>query len=178
MAQFHALFCTAQIPADKINKLLQAAEQSSKAGNVWTLIRNNAQKSAEKPTEQPVEDFETSFKKASLETLGKFCKDKFSQDNPKSQKPYIADEDYAVMDERTLKDDTILLVKYDVWTERIDPNDPSDEDDKFKQLEGWRSIRVDIDEATDTIDAIEYLDLGDAIANIKPEDNGVVKFNR
>lgn len=46
----------------------------------------------------------------------------------------ISWEDLAVMDERTLKDDTMLLVNWGVWTERIAPNDPSGEDDKFTRF--------------------------------------------
>lgn len=162
---FYALFCTAQIPASKVNELLKMAEEDAKSDNIWTLIRNHSQKRADKPSEAPIEDFETSFTDASLEDLGAFCREKFKpQKTPQGQVP-ISSEEFAIMDKRTLKDDTVLLVKYDVWTERKDENDPSDEDDAFMKFRGWREMRVPIKEATSTMEALKELNIGQATPN-------------
>lgn len=170
-----ALFCTADQPASYINALLERAEQDKTGrGNIFCLIKSPDQKRVDKPTSPGLsEDLKTSFSGWSTEQLGDFCKEKFSQVNPKSQPPYISDENFAVLDERTLKDGTVLLARYSLWQERIDPNNPSDADDAFRDLEGWRTVRVKRSAAPELTFILPTIDIDEVVENLKPEDDGV-----
>jgi len=173
-SSFFALFCTVSQPASYINDLLQHAEKNTfSAGNLFCLIESPSQKRVDKPTEPSVEDFETGFQGWSTEDLGKWCHEKFNWNNPKSQPPYISDEEFAILDDRTLRDGTVLLVKWDVWTERIDEDDPSDADEAFRKLRGYRTVRAMMRAAPDLMQALPETDLSEAIADMKPEDDGV-----
>ena len=173
-SSFNALFCTVTQPASYINELLRHAEEHSfSSGNIFCLIESPDQKRVDKPTEATVKDFETGFRGWSIEDLSKFCGEKFNKDNPKNQRPYISSTEFAVLDERTLEDGTVLLVKDDVWTERIDPNDPSDADEAFRQCEGCRSVRAKRNAAPDLLQALAEVALSQVLEDMKPEDDGV-----
>lgn len=169
---FYALFCTAQASAPAVNKLLQLADADETVGNLWSLIRNHSQKRADKPSDFPVEEFHTSFEVFSLEDLGAFCREKFGEDrNPAGQRP-ISDQDFAIIDQRSLEDDTVVLVKDDSWVERIDLSDPSTDDYNLRDMEGLRPYRVEMKEATSIMDGIRYFHIAQSI----PDEDGVHRF--
>lgn len=173
---FFALFCTIDQPASYINGLLQHAEKHSfDAGNIFSLIESPDQKHVNKPTgPEQISDFRTGFEGWSIEQLGEFCKEKFDwRTNPKSQPPYIADGHFAVLDERTIEDGTVLLASYRHWRERIDPDNPSDEDDASNSFEGWRTVRSTKEAAADHLSILPVFDMNQLIAYMKPEDDGV-----
>lgn len=174
-SSFFALFCTVSQPASYINELLQHAEEHTfSAGNIFCLIESPSQKTVDKPTQpSSVQDFETGFHAWSIEDLGKWCKEKFNWNNPKSQPPYISDEEFAVLDNKTLRDGTVLLVKWDVWRERIDEDDPSDADEAFRKHRGYRTVRAMMKAAPDLLGALPEIDLSEVIADMKLEDDGV-----
>lgn len=174
MTNFFALFCAVDQPASYINGLLQhAEEQSFDAGNIFCLIQSPDQKCVDKPTQPPVSDFKTGFAGWPIEQLGSFCKEKFDWNNPKSQPPYISDENFAVLDERTLRDGTVLLASYRYWQERIDPDDLNDADEAFRHIEGWRTVRARRNSAPDLVSILPVHDFNQVIEFLKPEDDGV-----
>ena len=175
LPEFFALFCTADQPASCINALLGHAEEDKTGrGNLFCLIESPDQKRVDKPTSPTAsEDLKTGFKGWSTDQLGKFCKEKFDHDNPRSQPPYISDENFAVLDERTLKDGTVLLVRYSSWMERINPDDPSDADDAFRHLEGYRTVRAKRKAAPELMFITPGIDIDEVISHLRPEDNGV-----
>ena len=63
------------------------------------------------------------------------------------------------MDDRTLRDGTILLVKWELWTEHIDPNatEGVDSDANLEDKEGRQTIRVPLAEALDTMYGIRNI---------------------
>ena len=65
---------------------------------------------------------------------------------------------FAVLDERSINDSTLLLVKWEVWSERIDPNATSgfDDDNNFKRCRGWQTLRAYFADAAYMMDALEY----------------------
>ncbi len=94
-------------------------------------------------------EFTTSFTSASLDTLGEFCKTHSSADITT----------FAVLDERSIKDSTVLLVKWELWSDYIDPNAKSGLDDESnrQQYEGWQTLRVPFGNAADVMYGLEYL---------------------
>ena len=80
------------------------------------------------------------------------------------------------MDERTLKDGTIMLVKWELSSERIDPNSEDDSDESFEMKEGWQTIRVPLAQAADTMYGIRNLLVRDFRESLKPEDDGVYVY--
>jgi len=172
---FFALFCTVDQPASYINGLIQHAEEhSSEAGNIFCLLESPDQKRVDKPTGPEVSDFKTGFTGWSVEQLGNFCKEKFSwRDNPKSQPPYISEDIFAVLDERTLRDGTVLLAWYSYWKERIDPDDPNDGDEAFKHNEGYRTIRSMRNSTADHLHIMPEFEVDWVLEELKPEDDGV-----
>ena len=58
------------------------------------------------------------------------------------------------MDERTLKDETVVLVAWEMWDERIDPKSWDDSDEAFRRVEGWASVRVPMKQASDRMGAV------------------------
>jgi len=169
MSTFFALFCIVDVPASYITGLLQHAEEhSSNAGNIFCLIESSEQKRVNKPTAPPVLDFKTGFRSWSTDDLGKFCKEKFDWRNSKSQPPYIYDSSFAVLDERTLKDGTILLASYTHWQERINPDDPSDKDEAFRCFQGFRTVRTERNSAPDNVSVLPEIDFNMVIESLKP----------
>jgi hypothetical protein len=159
MTTFFALFCTVDQPASYINGLLKHAEEHSfNAGNIFCLIESPDQKRVDKPTEPLVSDFKTGFK---------------GWRNSKSQPPYISDNNFAVLDERTLRDGTVLLASYCHWQERIDPEDPSDEDEAFRHFKGFRTVRTERNSAADHASTLPEIHFNMVIESLKPEDDGV-----
>ena len=63
------------------------------------------------------------------------------------------------MDDRSVQDATVLLVKWEVWTDYIDPNAKTNLDDASnrQQHEGWQTLRVPFSSAARVMDGLEYL---------------------
>ena len=93
--------------------------------------------------------FTTSFTSASLDALGDFCKSHSSADITT----------FGVLDERSIADSTVLLVKWEVWSDYIDPNAESglDDDSNRQQHEGWQTLRTYFANAARVMDGLEYL---------------------
>lgn len=76
------------------------------------------------------------------------------------------------MDGRTLKDGTMMIVQWDRWMKRVDPNatEGLDSDENLESKEGWQTIRKPYQEAADMIGGIEYLSVKVFRHNLRPED--------
>ena len=78
------------------------------------------------------------------------------------------------MDERTLEDDTVVVVQWELWSERIDPNSEDDRDEAFRQVEGWQDVRLPLEKAADTVIALGGdFRVHDMKTGLREEDNGV-----
>ena len=97
----------------------------------------------------PSPDFTTSFTSASLDALGDFCKSHSPADITT----------FGVLDERSITDSTVLLIKWEVWSDYIDPNAESglDDDSNRRQHEGWQTLRTYFANAARVMDGLEYL---------------------
>lgn len=82
--------------------------------NIWVLIQHPSQHTLAKPTDPPVSAFQTGFLGWSIEQLQYFVKTTFGENGLGSGADghlgYIADDAFAVIDERTAKDNTILFL--------------------------------------------------------------------
>lgn len=94
-------------------------------------------------------EFTTSFTSASLDTLGEFCKNHCSAELTT----------FAILDERSIHDSTVLLVKWEVWTDYIDPNAKTglDSASNREQHEGWQTLRTFFAGTAKVADGLEYL---------------------
>lgn len=84
---------------------------------------------------------------------------------------------FAVLDERSVNDSTLLLVKWEVWTDYIDPNATSglDSDSNREQHEGWQTLRTFFKDAADVMDGLEYLPVREFNSTDKGfDENGVL----
>lgn len=97
----------------------------------------------------PRSEFTTSFESASLDTLGEFCKTHSSDNNTT----------FAVLDERSIKDSTVLLVKWELWDDYIDTNAETglDDDSNRQDFAGWQTLRVPFEKAAKMMDGLDYL---------------------
>ena len=78
------------------------------------------------------------------------------------------------MDERTLKDDTIMLARWEFWSERIDPKSEDDSDEAFRDIEDWATVRVDIRNAAEAVAGIgDELEVHTFAMYLSDEDDGV-----
>ena len=57
-----------------------------------------------------------------FDDIGAFCREKFDPERKKQPLPPTADDAFVVMDERTLRDKTAILVRWEYSNEHIDPN--------------------------------------------------------
>lgn len=105
-------------------------------------------------------NFTTSFASASLDTLGEFCKSHSPADTTT----------FGILDQRSMTDSTVLLVKWDVWSDYIDPNAKSglDDDSNLEQHEGWQTLRTYFTNAAEVMDGLEYL----PVRELKSTDQG------
>ncbi|KAL8949367.1 MAG: hypothetical protein Q9222_004517 [Ikaeria aurantiellina] len=177
--EYYALFCTSQVPAQIIDDFLKTAnEDSFDTNNIFTLVRSRDQTELPRPTPYPIEggDFTTGFAGASIPELGAFCRSKFPEET--CPPPKISPDAFVIMDERTVRDGTVVLVKWDFHAYWIDPNNPSDEDDNLVHTEDWLSFRTPAPQAADTMSAVEYIEFDQAVAGLRPEDNGVLDFEK
>ena len=165
------------IDVQVINKFLRISDQSSKSsGNAWSLIFAHSQTNFDRPTTYPIsDDTATTFTDATFDDLGAFCSEHFDPEkNNQQPRPQIVHDGFVVMDERTLKDETVVLVKWEFWRERIDPESLDDSDEAFKDMETWADVRLPFREAADTADAVgEDFLVSDMKCYLKEEDDGV-----
>ena len=94
-------------------------------------------------------EFTSSFTSASLDTLGEFCKS-HSPDNLGI---------FAVLDEQSIKDSSVLLVKWEFWDDYINPNatEHLDDESNREEHEGWQTIRAYFGDAAHLMDGLGYL---------------------
>lgn len=67
---------------------------------------------------------------------------------------------FCILDSRSGEDgNTALLVKWEVWSEYVDPNAATGLDDAAnrRQKEGWQTLRVKWENAARVMDGLEYL---------------------
>ncbi|CAD0093725.1 unnamed protein product [Aureobasidium mustum] len=96
------LFCIAQIPATTINTLLQAPEH-----NFFSLVREPAQPSFDpKCTEPPVQSFTTGFLDYSRKQTREFVVKRLPT---APEGTMLEPEQYALLDERSARDNTVVL---------------------------------------------------------------------
>ncbi|KAL9616860.1 MAG: hypothetical protein Q9160_008316 [Pyrenula sp. 1 TL-2023] len=93
-----------------------------------------------------------------------------------SPAPLISTTSSVVLDSRSLRNETVLCVKWDKWTERIDPHDPSDRDEAFRQRERWHAIRVRGEDAAERMNGVMFLDFYQAEVGLREEDGGIARF--
>lgn len=104
--------------------MLQAASEEELSedepvGNPWCLIRRRDQETFEKPTNTPVEAFESGFIGATPEELQEFVASRFGPDgagkasDDENSLNYISTESFAIIDERTVRDKTIRYWRQD-----------------------------------------------------------------
>ncbi len=125
-----------------INDLLEAppAETDTppvwtESYNVWSLIQNPNQDKFETPTPPLTQDFDSGFLGVTLDTLGEF-----SRSFGEPEQGGIADEIFGVLDERSQRDSTVLIVKWELYvTEEYFQPGYTAEDDGLR--EGWQFIR-------------------------------------
>ena len=111
-------------------------------------------------------EFTTSFSSASLDDLGDFCR---------SHSPANTTT-FAILDERSINDSSILLVKWEVWSDYIDPNAETglDDDSNLEEHEGWQTLRTYFADAAKVMDGLEYLPVREFTSTDKGFDgNGV-----
>ena len=96
--------------------------------------------------------------------------------SPKSQikEIGIAHDAFALIDARTLKDETLVLVRWEVYDERIDPTSPDDRDEAFRRVTDWTDIRVPVVMATELVGCLGLeLLIHDNKWHLSEEDDGV-----
>ncbi len=78
------------------------------------------------------------------------------------------------MDKRSLKDDTIVLVRWELWDERIDPKSEDDSDEAFRRVRGWATVRVQFHKAPLAVGAVgQDFGISDYRDILDVEDDGV-----
>lgn len=169
----------------RINKFLLASEEGSKRTpntsddrtNIWSLITAHSQPVIERPAVAPVGENHqsTTFTNATLDDLGNFCRQQFHSEEGKTQtKPAIASDRFSIMDERSLRDDTTVRVRWESWLERINPSLEDDSDEAFQTVRGWAAVRVSFFLAAHAVAAVgPDLRVSDFRNNLRDQDDGV-----
>lgn len=76
------------------------------------------------------------------------------------------------MDERSIEDSTVLLVKWEIWSVHIDPND----DVNLEQTSGWQTLRVPFASAARVMGGLRYLPVDEMKRNDVFDEKGVYKL--
>jgi hypothetical protein len=119
-------FCTAEVPVEVytvpphlrrtkhtnvfqvIQRFIKESQRTENSYKCWSLVREPNQATFDESTKTPVSAFQSGFIGASFDTLVKFVKEL-----PEDKKPrFFTDQTFAVLDERSLKDNTVVLYKY------------------------------------------------------------------
>lgn len=69
----------------------------------------------------------------------------------RSKERVVAHDVFALIDARTLKDETLVLVRWELYDERIDPTSWDDSDEAFRTVEDWTDVRVPVVMATEMV---------------------------
>lgn len=117
----------------------QATDHCTEAGNVFTLITSKNQEKFDTPTPFPVSPFESDFVGADINTLAEFCEANFPEKHE-----CISDDTFAVLDERGIKESSVLLVSWSVWEDEDSKTgeETGEEIEETKVNEGYKSVRV------------------------------------
>lgn len=100
-----------------MNKILEHGEAQQRNDpddlfpNRWVLVQDPEQSTFSTPTKPPVHSFTSGFVNASAESLKVFVAFKFGEQGLASngRSDWIADDAFAVVDERTARDNSILF---------------------------------------------------------------------
>ena len=68
-----------------------------------------------------------------------------------------------------------MIVKYELWSEQIDLDST---EEKYEDHEGWQTIRVPAKDAADFMSGITETLVQQFKEHLKPEDNGVLRFDK
>ena len=83
---------------------------------------------------------------------------------------------FGVLDERSINDSNVLLVKWEVWMDYINPNATSglDDDSNLESHKGWETVRTSFGDAAYFMDSLQYLPVHEInTTNQWVDDNGV-----
>ena len=69
----------------------------------------------------------------------------------RSKEFVVAHEAFALIDARTLKDETLGLVRWELYDERIDPTSWDDSYKAWRTVEDWTDVRVPVVMATEMV---------------------------
>ncbi|THV78065.1 hypothetical protein D6D29_07967 [Aureobasidium pullulans] len=111
------VFVTAKVPVELVNKILEHGEAQQRNDpddlfpNRWVLVQDPEQSTFSTSTKPPVHSFTSGFVNASTESLKVFVVSKFGEQGLASngRSDWIADDAFAVVDERTARDNSILF---------------------------------------------------------------------
>ncbi|THW02995.1 hypothetical protein D6D25_08490 [Aureobasidium pullulans] len=111
------LFVTAKVPVELVNKILEHGEAQQRNDpddlfpNRWVLVQDPEQSAFSTPTKPPAHSLTSGFVNASAESLKVFVASNFGEQGLASngRSDWIADDAFAVVDERTARDNSILF---------------------------------------------------------------------
>ncbi|KAF2236805.1 hypothetical protein EV356DRAFT_497718 [Viridothelium virens] len=129
------LFCAGDVSPKVIDRLITKSQSHSPSFNCWTLIRGPSQAVKDEETPVPVESFSTGFKGASIDSLAGFVTSRIPEPVGLLT-PYT----FAVLDERSERDDTVLLVHQVTSYPDKDPEDTNPDPSTAKKE--WKQWRV------------------------------------
>ena len=84
------------------------------------------------------------------------------------------------MNARILEDNTIMIVKWELWSEMIDldATDNLDADEKYEDKKGWQTIRVPANGAAEFMHGVTETLVQEFKEQLKPGDQGVLRLKR
>ena len=158
-----------------IERLILNPTKESAPSTGWILVRSYEQKIEDEDTTPPIESFTSGFKGTSIDTLADF---------QTSQVPeytgMLTPETFAVLDERSEKDDSVIIVHRmtsypDKDPEDLDP-DPSLEKKEWTQ---WRVSFLAADFTIANLEESSELSIGEGDDSyLVRDENGMVTFGR
>ncbi len=86
----------------------------------------------------------------------------------------IGNDTFAVLDERSMRDETVLVCKYEMWLENK-PEKPMDDTDMLEKSD-WLSLRVRFEHVGDFMEGIGFKDLKEFLDNDVLDEEGVWKL--
>ncbi|KAF2762486.1 hypothetical protein EJ05DRAFT_534032 [Pseudovirgaria hyperparasitica] len=114
---YFPLFCTVLMTPEDINEVLKAAAREERRDkrlkNSWVLVLLENQPIFPMPT-TIISRFYEDFIDWNIFELGDFCRRQFERTG------LISSEDFAVIDKRSLEDQTVLFVRWEIYTPEDD----------------------------------------------------------
>jgi hypothetical protein len=127
-------------------------------GFSWSLVKTREQKAIEQTTTTPIQQFETGFLGASNDALGDYFNSRLP--DIRGRKEYFNQDSFVVIDERSARDDTVLVV---IWWVEVPKEDLIAFGDDEVTLKGWlptgwHSIRIRLADAVFVCNGIQFTD--------------------